>query len=50
MSRRLVSALVDVLRRAPVPATTHVHAGSVGAAAVCNDPRCLARRAGQDDT
>ncbi len=50
MSHRLVSAIVDVLRRRPVRDTAHVHAGSIGAAAVCNDPRCLARRTGQDDT
>jgi hypothetical protein len=47
---RFFSTLVDVLRRPAARDTTHVHAGSVGAAAVCNDPRCLARRSAQDGT
>ncbi len=50
MPRRLISVLADALRRLPVTDTAHTHPGAIGAASVCNDPRCLARRAGQDST
>ena len=48
MTRRFFSALADVLRRPPAPDTSHVHPGAIGAAPVCNDPRCLTRRAQRD--
>jgi hypothetical protein len=45
---RLVAAVHRALRDLTAAETGHVHAGSIGATAVCNDPRCLARRAGRD--
>jgi hypothetical protein len=48
MPRRLITALASALRRLPFDDVSHVHPGAIGAAPVCRDPRCLARRSGRD--